>query len=172
MNRVNRWFFLGLILLTAISVWAVRPPGFLREAFPEAHSILPIPGNYPLGVAGVWKAEAKSGQLLGYLALAEAQGFNGPVKLVSSWVPGRGVAFLKVVEHRESQDYGGEHMHSPWFTQQYLGNIGLANYTSVKNLRTVPNDVYIITGATASSQAVTLAANQCLEVFRQLEGRK
>lgn len=161
----------GLVLLLLAPACS-EAPDFLSEAFPGASSYKVLAGNHPQGIEEVWYATGSDAQIIGYCALAEATGYNGPIRVVTAWTPGQGITFLKVIEHSETDNYGGQHLHSLWFTQQYVGNPSLHEYTLVKMERKNPQEVAIITGATISSEAVTQAVNICLELYRNLPAKE
>ncbi|MGI6365427.1 MAG: FMN-binding protein [Bacillota bacterium] len=157
-----------LVLACLLGACTEEVPDYVRQAFPEAASVERVKGRHPHSLAAVWRVLDGERALLGYSALAEGQGFNGPVEVAVGWVPGWGISHVQVVHQEESPDYGGKHLHSAWFTEQFLGNPEGREYNLVKMRRQEPQDVVVITGATASSQAVLSAVNQCLAVFKEL----
>lgn len=156
------------LLLTLAPACGGKAPDYVTAAFPAMYSLEKISGELSQDVKVCWRITDDTGLTLGYSALAQGQGFHGPVQVAVAWIPDQGISHVQVVQEEESPDYGGIHLHSPWFTQQFLGNPQGLSYNMVKMRRLEPNDVVIITGATASSHAVISAINQCLEVFRDL----
>jgi Na+-translocating ferredoxin:NAD+ oxidoreductase RnfG subunit len=166
MKAAGRWMILLLALL--LPACQRKAPVYVDAAFPGALAFQSVPGNYPEGVKELWQAEAQDGSILGYCVLAEATGFNGSLQVVTAWIPGQGISHVQIIAHSETPEYGGNHLNSPWFTEQFFGNPQGQEYNLVKLRRVEATDVVIITGATASSQAVILAVNQCVAVFRDL----
>lgn len=157
-----------LVLTSFLAACTKAVPDHVLQAFPGAASVKGVKGDHPQDIKELWRVLGEEGALLGYLALAEAQGFNGPLQVAVAWVPGQGIGHVQVVKEEESPDYGGKHLHSPWFIQQFLGNPEGREFNLVKMQQREPQDVVIITGATASSQAAIAAVNQCLLAFKDL----
>lgn len=160
----------GLLVLACLLTACTAPaiPEGVRQAFPAAAAAERVKGKLPQDVEGVWRITGKGGELLGYWALAWGQGFNGPIQMAVAWIPGQGISHVQVVHEEETPDYGGRHLHSLWFTQQFLGNPQGREFNLVKMRRLEPQDVVIITGATASSRGAISAVNQCLLAFKEL----
>ena len=110
--------------------------------------------------ADVAKALDTSGEVLGYAAAAEAQGYGGKVQLmVGMDARGQEIIGMKIVQQSETPGLGSR-IEEPEFLQQFVGR-------TPENVRLEgANSIQAITGATISSTAVVNATRNAAEKIR------
>jgi len=124
----------------------------MRELVPAATSFVKIENKEE------WYRAEKDGQLLAYLIMTGAKGFDGHIKMFMAATPEQKVIGYKVLSHRETPGLGDRA-----FKQKFMDQFTGKDY---KNLEVVKiqeeGKITAITGATITSRAVTLAVKTAL----------
>ena len=120
------------------------------------------------GVIGVYMISGGGGKVRGILQEAEAQGFNDTINIlvlidVSTGLTER----IRVLEHNETEDYGG-YVTEEWFLGRFAGKEVGTKLELVKRAAGKTEDIVAITGATYTSQAVVDAVNLCMKNYRRI----
>ncbi len=110
----------------------------------------------------------KDGQKLLY-QFVKTTGFNEDIYLMTSIdVQNNKVYEVDVIEHSETDDYGG-YVSENWFLERFAGKLVDVPLKTVIIIDREPNEVVAITGATMTSKAVVRAVNLCMENFTKLK---
>ena len=112
-------------------------------------------------IQNVFTAYTDDGSVAGYIIGADAQGYNGIIRVFVGINANASVHGIKVVEHNETPGLGANITNAK-FTDQYKG---LRNEISVTKSIPNNNEVQAVTSSTISSNAVTLAVNNALKFF-------
>lgn len=95
-------------------------------------------------------------------------GFNDAIKvLVLIDIPTGLTEGVRILEHHETEDYGG-YVTEEWFLQRFSGKDAGTKLALVKMAARRREDIVAITGATYTSQAVVDAVNMCLINYRKI----
>jgi len=96
------------------------------------------------------------------------QGFKGDIRmLVSINIGTKALEKLAILEHHESEDYGG-YLTEGWFLGRFSGKKSGSPLKLVKLSAKAQDEIVAITGATKTSQAVIEGVNQCFENFAKI----
>lgn len=124
----------------------------MKELVPAATSFVKIEGM------DEWYRAEKDGQLLAYVIMTGAKGFDGHIKMFMAATPDQKVIGYKVLSHRETPGLG-DRAFKPKFMGQFAGR----DYHSLEVVKIQEEGkITAITGATITSRAVTLAVKTAL----------
>ena len=76
---------------------------------------------------------------------------------------------VEVLQHKESDDYGG-YLTAPWFLKRFAEKSVHQLLVMVKLINRNPNEVVAITGASKTSQAVINGVNLAISNFQLIKG--
>lgn len=132
----------------------------LAQVMPQADhsSETPYRANGALSILSGYTDE---GELVGYCVEVQSQGFSGVITLMVGVDLDGKVTGVAVTDHHETNRVGTEAM-TPQALQRYVGRSG--------TLRTSGNNaVDTVTGATATSKAITAGVNRALAIIATLD---
>ena len=165
----------AVILVTGVMVYAVhrqtefaaaetqarRQMALIDQVMPQAEtaSQTPYRANGALDISAGYDADNK---LVGYGVKVQSQGFGGIITMVVGVDLDGKVTGLAVLDHREDVRVGGMAV-TPAALQRYVGRSG--------TLRTDGgwNSVDTVSGATATSKALTAGVNRALSIVANLD---
>ena len=172
MKKKAGWLVLALIAVLAGSLLAFtnqvtagpisrqnmeKAQGALAELFPEADAFEEIALSDGDELVSAYTA-VKGGQPVGYAATVSAQGYGGPIEVITGMEPGFALRGIRVggSDFKETEGLGSKVKESA-FTDQFSG-------------KTPPlalgKEIDGVSGATVSSSAVVEGANQAAEWVR------
>lgn len=125
--------------------------------------------NTGKGPDAVIKVEDSTGKLLGYAFIAEGNGYQGVIKVMTGLSPDLSkLQGIEILESQETPGLGAE-IASKSFRQQFAGLAVTHEIEYVKNQKpSQPYQIEAITGATISSRAVVTLLNKRLEEVRKV----
>lgn len=106
-----------------------------------------------------------SGQIVGYVFTTSSKGYNGDVKVMTGIDCDGNITGVEILEHSETPGLGSN-AEKAEFREQYQQQV--ADFTVVKNSTAQAGEIDAISGATITSNAVTDAVNQAVELYRQI----
>jgi Na+-translocating ferredoxin:NAD+ oxidoreductase RnfG subunit len=99
---------------------------------------------------------------------ALVQGFNDVIRVLVMIDATTGITEkVQVLEHYETEDYGG-YVTEDWFLGRFAGKDTGIRLRLKKKAAEGQEDIVAITGATYTSQAVVDAVNLCLDNYRRI----
>jgi len=111
-------------------------------------------------VKDYYKLFDKEGDLLGYIFLAEGQGYQGPVKILFGLKPNlEELLGIEIISHQETPGLGAK-IDSGEFKQQFRRLRVLPKIEYLKKKPSLPNQIQAITAATVSSRSVVNILNK------------
>jgi NosR/NirI family nitrous oxide reductase transcriptional regulator len=152
-NR-HDWIRLG-VLLWLVACWFIGSSRgqvdlapFFQLAYPTAHEVVRVSDD-------LHRAEAEDGSVLGYVSLASASGYGGPLAVVVAVDPEGRASSLSVVRHRET----------PAFVErfkrvQFLDRLAGRRYDDPIRL---DEDIDGISGATYTSLALVQSVRRAVD---------
>jgi|LAHU01.1.fsa_nt_gb electron transport complex protein RnfG len=133
----------------------------IRTIAPDAEEIKEID-------EGFYKVAGSGSQLLGYVVLAEGQGYAGPIKMLVGIAPDLSrVLGIEVIESTETPGLGAR-INEEEFQNQFRGLSTRGGVEYVKGKAPHSNNqIQAITGATISSRTVVRIVNETIEDIRR-----
>lgn len=101
-----------------------------------------------------------SGSVAGYAVESEADGYGGPVKVITGYLPDGTIKNYAVLEHQETPGLGAKA--EKWFKDKIPGGNASKKYEVSKD----GGDVDAITAATITSRAFLKAINRASKVYK------
>lgn len=132
----------------------------LAQAMPQAA----VGAETPYHAAGALSITAgydEEGHLLGYCVSVQSQGFGGPVTMTVGVDLNGTVTGIAIESHSETDRVGTEAMASAALAR-YVGRSGTIRVSG-------PNSVDTVSGATATSKAITAGVNRALNIVANLD---
>ncbi len=117
-----------------------------------------------LGIADVYTAENGAGTVIS----VTEKGYGGAFTVMVGFNTDGAVVAYKALSHDETPNLGSNVFESP-FADQFIGKVP-GELTAVKGAAGAEGEIAAITGATVSSEALTLAINHAGDAFRILQG--
>lgn len=108
----------------------------------------------------------ENGNTVGYVFTTSSKGYGGEIKIMTGIGADGKVTGLEILSIEETAGLG-MNAKKDEFKNQYIFNTG--DFTVVKS-DAGENEIQALTGATITSQAVTDAVNNAVELFRTVEG--
>ena len=132
----------------------------LAQAMPQAAVGVETPYRAAgaLSITGGYDGE---GRLLGYCVEVQSQGFAGPITMMVGVDLNGAVTGVAVTSHSEQDRVGTEAM-TPEALARYVGRSGTIRSSG-------PNSVDAVSGATATSKAITAGVNRALNIVANLD---
>lgn len=106
-------------------------------------------------------AYGEEGHLLGYCVEVQSQGFGGPVTMTVGVDLNGTVTGVAIESHSETNRVGTAAM-TPAALTRYVGRSGTIRSSG-------SNSVDVVTGATATSKAITAGVNRALNIVANLD---
>ncbi len=132
----------------------------LSQVMPQADTSSETPYRAN-GALSITAGYTNQGRLVGYCVEVQSQGFAGPITMVVGVSTDGEVTGVAVTSHRETNRVGTKAM-TPGALSRYTGRSG--------TLRTSgDNAVDTVTGATATSKAITAGVNRALAIVANLD---
>jgi len=132
----------------------------LAQAMPQAA----VGAETPYHAAGALSITAgydEEGSLLGYCVSVQSQGFGGPVTMTVGVDLNGAVTGVAVESHSETDRVGTAAM-TPQALERYVGRSGTIRTSG-------SNSVDVVSGATATSKAITAGVNRALNIVANLD---
>ncbi len=115
----------------------------------------------------VYKTYDNSGRLLGYIFVAEGQGYQGKIEIICGINPGfSAIKGIEILSSTETPGLGAK-INSDSFKNQFNNLRANPNITYTKSEPTKDNQIKAITGATVSSRSVVNILNQKISQLRK-----
>ena len=133
---------------------------FLSQAMPLAVVGAETP-YHPAGALSVTAGYGEEGHLLGYCVSVQSQGFGGPVTMTVG-VDLNGVVTGVAIESHSETDRVGTEALTPEALARYVGRSGTIRTSG-------SNSVDAVSGATATSKAITAGVNRALNIVANLD---
>ncbi|MFC1514619.1 RnfABCDGE type electron transport complex subunit G [Candidatus Omnitrophota bacterium] len=115
----------------------------------------------------IYKVFDATGQLKGYIVIAEGQGYQGPIKMICGLSARLDeILGIEVLESTETPGLGAR-INDKEFKEQFkgLGVSGAISYTKTEPVE--DGQIQAITGATVSSRSVVAILNKRIEAIRK-----
>ena len=151
---VVRLFRLALRSGVGLAVLAL-----LAQVMPGAEISTETPYRAPNALSIT--AGYRENELLGYCVEVQTHGFSGPITMVVGVDLNGQVTGVAVTDHSESTGMGTMAMENAQL-RKYVGMSGTIRTSGA-------NSVDVVTGATATSEAITAGVNQALAIVANLE---
>ena len=135
-----------------------------QEVLSQAMPLAAVGAETPYHAAGALSITAGydgEGQLLGYCVEVQSQGFAGPITMTVGVDLNGAVTGVAVTSHNE-QDRVGTAALTPEALSRYVGRSGTIRSSG-------PNSVDAVSGATATSKAITAGVNRALNIVANLD---
>jgi len=147
--KKSKLFLTLLVPLTIITAWLVGTYRYNSDVSALLTQAMPLAQNFEKLPDDIYAAiDANSSeQLAGYVALGEAMGYGGPMKIAAAFDTKGKITNIVIIDHKES----------PAFFQK-LSSKNLPAQLVNKNCTApfvIGNDVIAVTGATRSLEALT-----------------
>ena len=108
----------------------------------------------------------KDGETVGYVFTTSSSGYGGAVEVMTGVKADGTVSGISILTINETPGLGMNAAKDS-FTGQYSGKTG--PFTVVKNSASSENDILAITSATITSNAVTKAVNEALDIYNSVK---
>jgi Na+-translocating ferredoxin:NAD+ oxidoreductase subunit G len=129
----------------------------MKELIPDAAEFRDIQGKPD------WFTALKDGKTVGYIVLAEGNGYGGAIKILTAIDPEMKIIGYKILSHNETPGLGDQAA-QPEFMKQFTGK-------KIENLEVVKvhaeGKIDAITGATITSRAVTNAIKESMKSLEE-----
>lgn len=132
----------------------------LTQAMPQAVVGAETP-YHAAGALSITAGYGEEGHLLGYCVSVQSQGFGGPVTMTVGVDLNGAVTGVAIESHSETGRVGTEAM-TPEALARYVGRSG-----TIRNSGS--NSVDAVSGATATSKAITAGVNRALNIVANLD---
>ena len=135
-----------------------------QEVLSQAMPLAAVGAETPYHAAGALSITAGydgEGRLLGYCVEVQSQGFAGPITMTVGVDLNGAVTGVAVTSHNE-QDRVGTAALTPEALSRYVGRSGTIRSSG-------PNSVDAVSGATATSKAITAGVNRALNIVANLD---
>ena len=113
------------------------------------------------GALSIMAGYDQEGQLLGYCVAVQSQGFGGPVTMTVGVDLNGAVTGVAVTSHSETDRVGTAAL-TPEVLLRYVGRSGTIRTSG-------SNSVDTVSGATATSKAITAGVNRALNIVANLD---
>lgn len=107
-----------------------------------------------------------SDAVVGYVFKSKPTGFGGPIEVVTGINLNSEVTGLRVGSHQETPGLGAKGTDAAYY-DQYAGK-SATEWIGVSKTAASGNDIQAITGATISSDAITVGANASIDAFQMI----
>ncbi len=132
----------------------------LAQAMPQAVVGAETP-YHAAGALSITAGYGEEGHLLGYCVEVQSQGFGGPVTMTVGVDLNGTVTGVAIESHSETNRVGTAAM-TPAALARYVGRSGTIRSSG-------SNSVDVVTGATATSKAITAGVNRALNIVANLD---
>lgn len=132
----------------------------LAQAMPQAVVGAETP-YHAAGALSITAGYGEEGHLLGYCVEVQSQGFGGPVTMTVGVDLNGTVTGVAIESHSETNRVGTAAM-TPAAMTRYVGRSGTIRSSG-------SNSVDVVTGATATSKAITAGVNRALNIVANLD---
>lgn len=107
-----------------------------------------------------------SDEIVGYVFKSRPTGFGGPMEVVTGINLNSEVTGLRVGSHQETPGLGAKGTDAAFY-EQYASK-SAAELIGVSKTAALGNDIQAITGATITSDAITVGANASIDAFHMI----
>lgn len=119
--------------------------------------------------SGEYYTGYSSGELIGYVFTTESKGYGGTVKVMTGINVDGEVKGVVVLSHAETPGLGANAEKAD-FTSQYQTAVPEGGFEVIKGAASSDNEISALTGATITSNAVTSAVNEALDIYNEVKG--
>lgn len=144
-----------------------------KEVLPEATRFEDITGEMALEITENFSPIVESyvgydasDAVVGYVFKSKPTGFGGPLEVVTGINLNSEVTGLRVGSHLETPGLGAKGTNADYY-EQYAGK-SATEWIGVSKTAATGNDIQAITGATISSDAITVGANASIDAFQMI----
>lgn len=135
-----------------------------KQIIPTADNFELVEGDFGPDVQEVYKATSGT-ETVGYIIKNAPSGYGGPIELMVGVLNDGTIAGAVIGTHAETPGLGAKAKDEP-FISKYIGK-SIENPLVVAKVPTgADNEIAAISGATITSDAVTLGVNQAVEVYK------
>lgn len=135
----------------------------MAQVMPQAHTSSETPYR-AVGALSILAGYTQEGEMVGYCVEVQSQGFSGVITMVVGVDLDGKVTGVAITNHNETNRVGTEAM-TPKALSRYVGRSGTIRTSGT-------NSVDTITGATATSKAITAGVNRTLAIIATLDTNK
>lgn len=144
-----------------------------KEVLPEATRFEDITGEMAIEITENFAPIVESyvgydssNAIVGYVFKSRPTGFGGPMEVVTGINLNSEVTGLRVGSHQETPGLGAKGTDVAYY-EQYAGK-SAAEMIGVSKTAASGNDIQAITGATITSDAITVGANASIDAFHMI----
>jgi len=154
-------------LLTACSC-SEEVPEYIHQLAADGESIDRLEEHEGESITAVYAVGVKGETPRMVAQEASAPGFADMIKVLVLIDVSTGLTEkVQILEHHETEDYGG-YVTEEWFLGRFAGKDAGTRLNLVKIAAHSSGDIVAITGATYTSRAVVDIVNSCLENYRKI----
>lgn len=146
--------------LDSVRAETLRQQKLLAQVMPQAAFCSETPYLVP-GALSIQAGYSQDNELIGYCVVVQAQGFSGMVTMEVGVNLNGQVTGVAVTDHKETSSVG-THAMTPAALARYIGKSGTIRPSG-------SNSVDAVSGATATSQAITAGVNRALAIVANLD---
>ena len=121
------------------------------------------------GESSYYTCMDSSGMLLGYVFQTISKGYGGDIEVMTGITLDGEVTGVELVSESETAGLGKK-ANEEDFRDQYKQAVPENGFTVVKGTASNPGEIDAISGATITSDAVTNAVNQAVDLFNRVNG--
>lgn len=118
-------------------------------------------GSYYVGTSG--------GSIVGYVFETSAKGYGGDINVMTGISENGDITGVVILDQAETPGLGANIIKES-FTEQYQQSVPERSLEVVKNQAAGSGEVEAVTGATISTNAVTNAVNEAIEMYKEARG--
>lgn len=153
----RRQLLIGSVLL-AVSAWLIGYFASASDVIPVVPEI--IPGAMRVQPQGnIYVAYDDAGEIIGYAALGESQGYAGPIDMLVGVDLQGNITGVKVIKQRETPGFFKLVLNAG-FPEQFINR-------SFRDPMQVNNDVDAVSGATVSAEGIAASIRQAVRLIAQ-----
>lgn len=146
----------------------------LKEVLSQAESFTPLDREKldeilveNKNVIDIYIGKNGAEEVVGYAIKTISSGYGGDIEVMTGISVDGEITGMKVVSHSETPGLG-ENAAKPQFQNQFLGKSATSKITVAKSAPK-DNEIQAIAGATITSNSVSNAVNDAIDVFSKLE---
>ncbi len=128
--------------------------------------VMPIGETFEQVDDSAYKAIASGGETVGFVIVTETQGYSGVIKVMTGIDIAGDITGVEILQQTETPGLGAN-ADNPEFTDRFKQPA-----TALEVVKSSPTEgqVQALTGSTITTQAVTDAVNEAVEIFNTLNG--
>jgi NosR/NirI family transcriptional regulator, nitrous oxide reductase regulator len=155
-NR-RRQILIGSVIL-ALSAWLIGYFSSTADVIPTIPEIIPGAGRVET-LANIYIAYDSDGEIIGYAALGETQGYAGPIEMLVGIDLQGNITGVKVFSQRETPGFFKLILNAG-FPEQFIDR-------SFRDPLQIGNDLDAVSGATVSAEGIAASTRQAVRLIAQ-----